>query len=51
MDKYEQITKLAQAADLIHEVIQHVDPEFVDELNIMYDDIADLADQIEGYEE
>lgn len=51
MDKYEQITKLAQAALLIQEVIQHVNPVFRDELQTMADDIANIADDVELEEE
>jgi len=47
MDKYEQIKKLFEAAELIQEVIKHAEPDFADELNAIYNDVADIADQIE----
>lgn len=50
MDKYEQIGKLAQAAMLIREVLQHADSEFTDALTTIHDDVADIADAIEGIE-
>ena len=50
MDKYEQITKLAQAAQLIQEVLQVCDPEAAECLEDMPDRLADIADQIEGFE-
>ena len=51
MDKYEQITKLAQAAMLIQEVLAVVDPDYADDLQDMADHIANIADQIEGVAE
>jgi hypothetical protein len=50
MDKYQQITKLAEAAALIQEVLQCVDPDFADDLQDMADHIANIADAIEGIE-
>jgi hypothetical protein len=47
MDKYEQIAKLAQAAALIQEVLQVVDPDFADDLQDMANQIAGIADAIE----
>jgi hypothetical protein len=47
MDKYEQITKLAQAAMLIMEVANACDPEFADDLQDMTVSLADISDQIE----
>lgn len=47
MDKYEQIGKLAQAAQLIEEVIRTVGKDFQVPLQSIADDIADMADQIE----
>ena len=53
MDKYELIAKLVQAADIVHDVAVELakitDDEFTDELNLIYDDIADIADQIEEH--
>jgi hypothetical protein len=50
MDSYEQITKLAEAAMLIQEVANACDPEFADTLQDTADNLADIADQIEGAE-
>lgn len=50
MDKYQQIIKLAEAAALIQEVLQVVDPDFADDLQDMADQIANIADAIEGAE-
>lgn len=47
MDKYRQIEKLAQAAELIEEVIRTVGKDFQVPLQSICDDIADIADQIE----
>ena len=47
MDKYEQIGKLAEAAELIQEVIRTVGKDFAVPLQSVCDDIADLADQLE----
>ena len=47
MDKYEQITKLAQAAMLIQEVMLRCDPDFADDLQDTADTLASIADQIE----
>jgi len=46
MDKYEQITKLAQAAELIQEVIR-ANPKFAGDLQDINDNIANIADDIE----
>jgi hypothetical protein len=46
MDKYEQITKLAEAAALIQEVIR-ANPSFADVLEDMPDRLADISDEIE----
>ena len=46
MDKYEQITKLAQAAELIQEVIR-ANPGFAGDLQDINDNIANIADDIE----
>jgi hypothetical protein len=48
MDKYEQITKLAQAAMLIQEVLNVCDPDVADDLQDTANSIANIADQIEG---
>ena len=50
MDKYEQITKLAQAAMLIQEVLQVCDPDYADDLQDMTVSLANISDQIEGIE-
>jgi len=50
MDKYEQITKLAEAAALIQEVINSGDCPLTFELEEVNVTIADLADEIEGVE-
>ena len=50
MDKYEQITKLAQAAMLIQEVLQVCDPDYADDLQDMAGHLANIADEIEGVE-
>lgn len=47
MDKYQQIGKLADAAELINEVIRTVGKDFQVPLQSIADDIADIADQIE----
>ncbi len=47
MDKYEQITKLAQAAALIQEVINSNSCAFDDDLQEINDEIANIADEIE----
>jgi hypothetical protein len=47
MDKYEQITKLAEAAMLIQEVLNFCEPEYADDLQDMTVSLADIADQIE----
>lgn len=47
MEKWEQIGKLAQAAELIEEVIRTVGKDFQVPLQSICDDIADIADQIE----
>jgi len=47
MDKFEQIGKLAEAAELINEVIRTVGKDFAVPLQSIADDIADMADQIE----
>ena len=51
MDKYEQITKLAQAAMLIQEVLQVCDPDYADDLQDMAEHLANIADAIEEVEE
>lgn len=51
MNKWEQIIKLSQAAQLIQEVELHVDRKFLDDLIEAADMLADVADQIEGFEE
>lgn len=50
MDKYQQITKLAEAYSLVQEVIAECDLEFHTTLQIIADNIADISDQIEGIE-
>ena len=53
MDKYEQIGKLAEAYALIQEVINVRDVEnedHVDELQDVADIIANISDDIEGFE-
>ena len=47
MDKYEQITKLAEAHALIQEVVNACVPELQEQLQNIADDVADFADQIE----
>ena len=47
MDKFEQITKLAEAYSLITEVVNACDPEFADELQDIANNLADISDQIE----
>lgn len=47
MDKYQQIIKLAEAAELIQQVIR-ANPDFADVLEDMPDRLADIADEIEG---
>lgn len=51
MNKFEQITKLAEAAELIRAVAQHADPDYVDQLDDICVELADIADQIEGFEQ
>ena len=54
MDKYQQIGKLAEAYALIQEVINVRDAEnqdHVDELQDIANTIADISDDIEGFEE
>lgn len=46
MDKYQQIMKLAQAAELIQEV-NRANPEFAGDLQDIADNIANIADDIE----
>jgi len=46
MNKYEQIAKLAEAAELIQEVIR-ANSDFADVLEDMPDRLADIADDIE----
>lgn len=50
MNKYEQIMKLAEAAALIQEVINSDACAYDDDLQVINDEIADIADQIEGVE-
>ena len=50
MDKYEQIAYLAEAALLIQQVLTVVDPEYADDLQDMANQLAGIADQIEGVE-
>lgn len=47
MDKYEQIGALAAAAAIIQEVINCNDCKFDDDLQVINDQIADIADAIE----
>ena len=47
MDKYEQIVKLAQAAELIQEVMRKCTSDIAECLEDMPDRLADIADQIE----
>lgn len=47
MDKFEQIVKLADAAALIQEVIR-ANPQFAGALQDINDNIANIADDIEG---
>ena len=46
MDKYQQIMKLAEAAELIQEVIR-ANPEYAGDLQDLNDSIANIADDIE----
>lgn len=46
MDKYQQIMKLAEAAQLIEEVT-NANPDFADDLTDVRDNIANIADDIE----
>ena len=48
MDKYQQIMKLAEAAELINEVLRVCDPELADDLQDMADQLAKTDDRIEG---
>jgi hypothetical protein len=48
MDKFEQITKLAQAAMLIQEVMRECTSDIAECLEDMPDRLADISDQIEG---
>jgi hypothetical protein len=50
MDKYAQIAYLAEAALLIQQVLTVVDPEYADDLQDMANQLAGIADQIEGVE-
>lgn len=50
MDKYEQITKLAQAAMLIMEVANACDPGYADDLQDMTVSLAGISDEIEQAE-
>ena len=50
MDKYQQIAYLAEAALLIQQVLAVVDPDYADDLQDMADQIANIADRIEGVE-
>ena len=50
MDRFEQITKLAQAAMLIMEVANACDPDYADDLQDMTVSLANISDQIEGIE-
>ena len=50
MDKYAQITYLAEAALLIQQVLQVCDPDYKEDLQYIADNIAGIADQIEGNE-
>ena len=51
MNKWEQIIKLSQAAQLIQEVELHADRKFRDDLIEAADMLADVADEIEGFSE
>ena len=46
MDKYQQIMKLAEAAELIQEVTR-ANPDFAGDLQDIADNIANIADDIE----
>lgn len=46
MDKYAQIVKLAEAAELIQSVIRS-NPKFAGDLQDIADNIANIADDIE----
>lgn len=46
MDKYQQITKLAEAALMIQEVIR-ANPDYAGDLQDINDNIANIADDIE----
>ena len=48
MDKYQQISLLAQAADILYRLLPAADPEHAEALLTLADGIADLADKIEG---
>ncbi len=48
MDKFEQIAKLAEAANLIMQVQMAADEEFADDLQDITFALAGIADQIEG---
>ena len=50
MDKYQKIIKLAEAAELINQVIRESTEEVAQPLQNITDSIADLADQIENQE-
>jgi hypothetical protein len=47
MDKYEQISYLAEAALLIQQVLQECNPDFADDLQDMANSLANIADEIE----
>lgn len=48
MNKFEQIAKLAEAAQLIQEVQPHTTPLVAADLENIISTIADIADEIEG---
>ena len=47
MDKYEQISYLAEAVLLIQQVLQECNPDFADDLQDMANSLANIADEIE----
>ena len=51
MDKYEMIIKLAKAAELVEEVKRAAGAARDDELQSIADNIAEVADKIEGVEQ
>lgn len=47
MDKYEQILKMASAAEILQQLV-NADLPFADDLQVIVDNIADIADELEA---